>query len=324
MNEFRTGPSAPLRLLLIGLAAAAMGAKPAAAADDLAELRTENATIVYPAEDERFAHKLGQAFEWGLKVVAEDLGRPAHRVTIHVYRTKAEMAEGAVTILGRTPSEAHGIARAGMSDRDRDAILVIGSADRWGDFLWQAIAHEHAHGMTTERFGPALADKARWMFEGLGEYEGIRALEAKSPEAARDFRTRRLKVAFKALVKGQLPSLDEISDRPTWFVNINTDVGKWDRQYACAYVAMDYLIRTYGFRKVGEVLKEAGAGVPYGTALAQVLGISTLGLEARVLGSLAVTGFFDLYPRYTAALVVAAAALLIAAFLLLRVRRRSS
>jgi hypothetical protein len=324
VNESRTGPSAPLRLLFIGLAMAAFGPRGTAAADDLAELRTENATIVYPVEDERFAHELGQAFEWGLKVVAEDLGRPAHRVTIHVYRTKAEMADGAVAILGRTRSEAQGIARAGMSDRDRDAILVIASASRWGDLLWQTIAHEHAHGMTTERFGPALADKARWMFEGLGEYEGTRALEAKSPEAARDFRIRRFKVAFKALVKGQLPSLDEISDRATWFVNINTDVRKWDRQYACAYVAMDYLVRTYGFSKVGEVLKEAGAGVPYGTALAQVLGISTLGLEARVLGSLAVTGFFDLYPRYTAALALLAVTLLITAVLLLRGRRRSS
>jgi hypothetical protein len=87
---------------------------------------------------------------------------------------------------------------------------------------------------------------------------------------------------------------------------------------------MDYLVRTYGFSKVGEVLKEAGAGVPYGTALAQVLGISTLGLEARVLGSLAVTGFFDLYPRYTAALALLAVTLLITAVLLLRGRRRSS
>ena len=167
--------------------------------------------------------------------------------------------------------------------------------------------------MATERLGPALADKARWMFEGLGDYEGTRALSAKSPDAGRDFRRQRLKVAFKALVKGQLPSLDAISDRATWFVNINTDVRKWDRQYACAYVAMDYLIRTYGFSKVGEVLKEAGAGVPYGTALSQVLGISTLGLETRVVGSLAVTGFFDLYPRYTAALAVVAAALLLGA-----------
>jgi hypothetical protein len=301
-----------LRLLLIGLTVASLYGTKAAATAEFSELITEHAAIRYPSEKGRLARELGEAFESGLKVVAEDLGYPSNRVTIYVYRTRREMAEGVITILGRNREEADGIARAGMSDRDRDSILVIDSADAWGDFLWHVIAHEHAHGMTTERYGSAIADSARWIFEGLGEYEGLRALAAKSPEAARVYRTGRLKVAFKALVTGYLPRLEDISDRETWFNNINTDEHKWDRQYACAYVTVDYIIRKYGFQKFGDILKETGAGVPYGAALLKVLGISPLGLEARVSRSLVVTGLFDLYAFYTALLGAIALAIAMA------------
>jgi hypothetical protein len=313
VNQFATPLVFSLPLLLIGLTIASLFGVKAAAAAEFSELITEHAAIRYPPEKEHFARELGEAFEWGLKVVAEDLGYPSNRVTIYVYRTRQEMAEGATAILGRNRSEADGIARAGMSDRDRDSILVIGNADTWGDFLWLVIAHEHAHGMTTERFGSAIADSARWIFEGLGEYEGLRALEAKSPEAARAYQRGRQKVAFKALVTGHLPQLEEIADRETWFNNINTDTHKWDRQYACAYVTVDYVIRNYGFQKFSEILKETGAGVPYGAALMKVLGISPLGLEVRVVISLIVTGFFDLYLFYTAMLAAIALAMTVAA-----------
>jgi hypothetical protein len=313
VNQFATPSVLSLRLLLIGLTIASVFGAKAAAAAELFELVTENATIRYPPEKERFARELGEAFESGLKVVAEDLGYPSNRVTIYVYRTRQEMAEGATMILGRNRSEADGIARAGMSDRDKDTILVFGNADTWGDILWLAIAHEHAHGMTTERFGPALADSARWIFEGLGEYEGLRALEAKSPEAARAYRTGRLNVAFKALVSGHLPWLEEIADRKAWFNNINADRHKWDRQYACAYVTVDYVIRKYGFHKFREVLQETRAGVPYGTALKKVLDLSPLGLEVRVLTLLVVTGFFDLYLFYTTMLAAVILAMTVGA-----------
>jgi hypothetical protein len=321
VNQFATRLVFSIRLLLISLTIASVFAAKAAAAAEFSQLVTERAVIRYPPEKERFARELGEAFESGLKVVAEDLGYPYNRVTIYVYRTRQEMAEGAVMILGRNRSEAEAIARAGMSDRDRDSILVIGNADTWGDFLWLAIAHEHAHGMTTERFGSALADSARWIFEGLGEYEGLRALKAKSPEAARAYRTSRQKVAFKALVTGHLPQLKEIAGREVWFNNINADRHKWDRQYACAYVTVDYVIRKYGFQKFSEVLKETGVGVPYGAALMKVLGTSPFGLEVRVLTSLAVTGFFDLYPFYTAMLAAVALAITVATILLVRKRR---
>jgi hypothetical protein len=313
VNQFATPLVFFLRLLLIGLTIASVFGAKAAAAAEFSEYVTDHAAIRYPPEKEHFARELGEAFEWGLKVVAEDLGYPSNRVTIYVYRTRREMAEGATTILGRNRSEADGIARAGMSDRDRDSILVIGNADTWGDFLWLVIAHEHAHGMTTERYGSAIADSARWIFEGLGEYEGLRALEAKSLEAARAYRRGRQKVAFKALVTGHLPQLEEIADRETWFNNINADRHKWDRQYACAYVTVDYVIRKYGFQQFGEVLKETGAGVPYGAALMNVLGISPLGLEVRVLISLVVTGIIDLYPFYTATLAAIALAMMVVA-----------
>ncbi len=302
MNKSHTHFVFCLWLLLFGLADTAVFGAKAGATAELAELDTEHATIRYPPEKEHLARELGEAFESGSKVVGEDLGYLSNRVTIYVYRMRQEMAEGAVAILGRNRSEAEGIARAGISDRDRDAILVIGSADAWGDNLWLVIAHEHAHGLTTERFGPALANSARWIFEGLGEYEGLGALETKSPEAARAYRTWRLKVAFKALVTGRLPGLEEIADRAVWFDNINTDFPKWDRQYACAYLTVDYLIRKYGFQKFSEVLKETGGGVPYGTAITQVLGTSPRRLELRIRTSLAATGLFDLYPLYTATL----------------------
>ena len=313
MNQFATPLVFSVPLLLIGLISASVFGTRAAAAVEFSEFFTEHAAIRYPPEKEHLARELGEAFEWGRKVVAEDLGYPSNRVTIYVYRTRREMAEGVTAILGRNRSEADGIARAGMSDRDRDSILVIGDADTWGDFLWLVIAHEHAHGMTTERFGSAIADSARWIFEGLGEYEGLRALEAKSLEAARAYRRGRQKVAFEALVTGHLPQLEEIADRETWFNNINTDKHKWDRQYACAYVTVDYVIRNYGFQKFSEVLKETGAGVPYGAALMKVLDISPLGLEVRVLISLVVTAIFDLYLFYAVMLAAIALAMTVAA-----------
>ncbi|MGB8274403.1 MAG: hypothetical protein WCF16_03930 [Alphaproteobacteria bacterium] len=322
MSDSRAIPHSFFLLPVVGLMVAAFGAGAAAAAE-MVVLDTENSTIRYPAEKEKLARALGEVFESGMKIVADDLGTPQRRVTIYVYATKEDMAEGAVTILGRTPAEARAIARAGMSDRDRDAILVIGSADKWSkDFLRHAVAHEHAHGMTTARFGPALADRVRWTFEGLGEYEGLRALAAHSPASARIYRTARLKSAFKALVMGRLPRLEAIAGRAAWFANINTDIGKWDRQYACAYAAMDYAIRKYGFRKVGAMLTQAGGGVPIGAAMSDVLGVSPLGFEAGFWAWLAAVGFLKLFPLYTAALVAVAASL--AAGLLAWRRRRSA
>ncbi len=313
MNQFAPHLAFSLRLLFLGLTITSVFGAKAAAAAEFSELVTEHATIRYPPEKERLARELGAAFESGLKVVADDLGYPPNRATIYVYRTRQEMAEAAIETLGRNRLEADGIARAGMSDRDRDLILVIGNADTWGDFLGLVIAHEHAHGMTTERFGSAIANSARWIFEGLGEYEGLRALAVKSPEAARAYRTGRLKVAFKALVTGHLPRLEEIADRKAWFNNINADKHKWDRQYACAYVTVDYVIRKYGFQKFSEVLKDTGVGVPYSVALMKALGTSPLGLETQILTSLVVTGFFNLYPFYTAILAALALAMMVAA-----------
>ena len=80
-----------------------------------------------------------------------------------------------------------------------------------------------------------------------------------------------------------------------------------------AHAAQCDVIRKYGFQKFGEVLKETGAGVPYGAALMKVLGTSPLGLEVRVLTSLVVTGFFYLYPFYTAMLAAVALAMTVAA-----------
>lgn len=294
---------------------------PAWAGGTLSVLETPDARILYSARNEALAAKTAEIMAFAVRAVGEDLGRPARRVTVYIHDTAEEMVNGLMTTLGFNRVSAETIARVGISMRTRNTLHIHRRAGKWGEMFWHAVVHEHAHGMVEERYGPDIATKARWIYEGFGDYEANRALRTRLGETEKSYTDRMDRVAFKALVLGKLPRLKDISTSRRWEANIRKGREPWTIQYATAYAAVRYAVERYGLEKMKQVLERTGSGIPYQTAMRNVFDVSVFGFEVRYLTSLFLKGIFGLYVHYTLAL---AAGLLAPAGLLLLVlfRRR--
>jgi len=272
---------------------------PASARGQIQILETHDAIIIHSKANAALAIKTAEIMAFAVHAVGEDFGQPQHPVTVYIYETAEEMSDGLVRSLGFDRISADTIARVGISMRSRDTLHIHQRTGGWGDMFWYAVVHEHAHGMVEDRYGPGIAEKARWIYEGLGDYSANRALYTKFPDAMNKHTERMGRLAFKALVLGNLPRLANISTKQQWEANIRRGREPWNTQYAAAIVAVRYAVGKYGLNKVKDVLDQTGSGTPYQKAIQEVFGVSLLIFEARYMADLFLKGAFDLYARYT-------------------------
>ena len=286
-------------------------------------LTTPHATVYYYPGAEELAETAGQVFEFGYEAVAEDVGYPANPLDIYIYGSAEEMTAALQARPEYGETEVRAIVHVGISPRRNDALHLHPKIRKWGANLWYAIIHEHVHGVTEQRFGPALPDSARWVYEGLGEYESFHVIEERLPEYVQRERTKRLKAVFKALVMLEGLSLEMISTEERWSANILRDESLWLLQYATAYAAVDYLVREHGFDRLVSMLEGIGSGLTWPDAMEQAIEMSAPRFEAGFHFSLFLTGVFDLYWHYSAALVAAVLCVLLAVWLAVRQMRRT-
>lgn len=284
---------------------------------------TPHAIVFYHPGNEALAETVGNALEFAHGSVAEDLGYPANKITAYIYDSGEEMVDGLMTVLGYDRREAELIAKVGISAVTKNTFHLHPKAKTWpAKIFWHYVVHEYAHGLTEDRYGTEPALSARWLYEGLGEYEGHRSVEAKYPNFEERWSRSRYKLVFKALVFGDLFRLANLSGIDQWYANIARSWRTWDLQYAQAYVAVRYIVDEYGIERLKAVLAEISAGLPIEAAIEKVLGVSLSWLELSLVAYLLVKGMTELYVSYAVALFTIFASLVVAVPVFIRYRKR--
>lgn len=225
-----------------------------------------------------------------------------------------------MAILGYPRENAQLVAKVGFSALTSNTLHINSRAEKWGLLFWHVVVHEYAHGMAEERYGMVLPNSARWLYEGLGEFEANRVLSGKFEAFEEAYARSRFKVAFKALLFFKLFQFKNIVAQDDWLANIANSRERWDIQYAQAYTAVDYLITNYGFDNFAALLTEVKNGRSVEEAMQKVVGLSPLRFEIQYYWFMLRTGLFGFYVRYTLAL--AAIFFLLSLGLLLLLKRK--
>lgn len=261
-------------------------------------LESTRAIILFHARDEVHARRILEILEQAIQYVEQRLPNSNGKVTAYLYGSDDEMARGLTTILGYSPMEVSAVLKVGISEQSNNTLHIHKKTKAWGNFLSHAIVDEHTHGVIQNRYGAGPANYATWIEEGLTSYiahevlaDHLKAFEDGYPE-------RRFKVAFKSLILGKLPKLDDISTRNQWYKNINESHDAWNAQYALAYFSVSYLVSNYGLVSVLNILSDIKEGLPYKDSLKDITGITLDDFEHGMRISLVHTGIFHLYLNY--------------------------
>lgn len=305
----------PVLLLLASLWPACSGAQ-----EPKSIVETPVARIHANGEHEQLVKTTGEALEFARESLGNPAGFPQHKIEVHIYDSEQQMADGIMATLGYSRNDSQVIAKVGISSLTSNTLHIHSRTETWGFLFWHAIVHEYAHGMAEERYGMVLPNSARWLYEGLGEFEANRTLSRKFPAFEETYERSRFKVAFKALLFFKLFQFKNILAQEDWVANIANSRERWDIQYAQAYTAVNYLITSYGFDKFAALLTDIKNGRSAKEAMEKVFGLSPLRFELQYCWFVLRMGLFGFYVRYTLAL--AAIFFLLSLGLLLLLKRR--
>jgi len=261
-------------------------------------LKSEHATVYHHPNDAPLAQTVVDAFEIAYISVGSDLGYPNRKISIYIYDSPEEMVDGLVTILGYDPDYAKLHTRIGATACTKHTMHFLSRIKSWGPLLWHAVAHEYSHGLVEESYGTNASTSMRWLLEGLGDHEAYRTIRTKFSSYMQNWKLQRLMVAFVSLIKGGLPTLTEISTDKEWTNNIRTSRDLWDTQYAEAYVAVTYLIQTYGLDKCKSILDFLKKKPSQEEAVRASLGISLGEFEDAFRKHLLRRGFANFVKSY--------------------------
>ena len=258
-----------------------------------------SASIFYHSKDEMHATRILEIFDEAKLLVAKQLPNSNSKVKVYLYGSSDEMAQGVKTILRYNPMEIKAVIKVGITEQSNNTLHLHPKTAKWGSHLTHAIVDEHIHGVLQEKYGTGPSISATWIEEGLTSYLAHEVLAGKLGDFEDTFPESRFKVAFKALVFGKLPQLDEVSTRSQWYNNINESYESWNNQYALAYFIVSHLVSNYGFESVLDILTDVGKGLSYKDSMENVTGTALDDFEHTMRVSLLYTGFFHLYIKYT-------------------------
>lgn len=276
----------------------------------------DNASIFFNSDNEMHAKRILEIFSTATLLVAKRLPNFNSKVNLYLYDSGDGMAQGVRNILGYTPEEVNAVVKVGITEQSNNTLHLHPKTAKWGSRLTHAIVDEHIHGVLQEKYGTGPSTSATWVEEGLTSYLAHEVLADKPVDYENKYPERRFKVAFKALVLGKLPKLDEISTRRQWYGNINESHEAWDNQYALAYFSVSHLVDNYGFESVLDILAGVATGQSCEDALEKITGTTLVDFERTMRLSLTYIGFFQLYLKYTV-FILAILSLIVLTFLFL-------
>jgi hypothetical protein len=284
-------------------------------------LETPLAHIHYHGDHKALAKITAEALEFARQSVGTLSGFPQKKLKVYLYDSEQQMTDGLMATLGQPRHEAAVIAKVGFSAVTNNTLHIHSRAEKWGHLFWHALVHEYAHGITEERYGANLPNFARWLYEGLGEFEANRSFSRKFEAFEEDYVRSRFKVAFKALIFCKLLRFKNIVAKEDWYANIANSRERWDIQYAQAYTAVYYLITNYGFDHFSALLTEIKKGKSVEEAMMKVYGLSPRRFEVQYYSFMLLNGLFGLYLRHTLMLLALGCLFVLGLFLLLKRRR---
>lgn len=188
---------------------------------------------------------------------------PAGKITLEAYNDAADFG---VRVAGLPHLSLLGVSFGDIVALNTPRALA-GQDYNWARTLWHELAHTMAIGVSRHRV-------PRWFTEGLSVYEERRA----RPEWGRELDL----LFFGALEQGHLLPLAEIDrgfTRPAF-----------PRQVILSYYhasrVIGYLVDTYGFGAVTDLLAALGEGLEMDAAFRSVLGVDTGALDAAFRAAL--------------------------------------
>ena len=283
-----------------------------------------SASVFFHSKDEMHATRILKIFNEAKQLVAKRLPNSNSKVKVYLYGSSDEMAQGVKTILRYNPMEIKAVIKVGITEQRNNTLHLHPKTAKWGSRLTHAIVDEHIHGVLQEKYGTGPSTSAIWIEEGLTSYLAHEVLAGKLVDYEDAYPERRFKVAFKALVLGKLPKLDEVSTRSQWYSNINESHESWNNQYALAYFSVSHLVSNYGFESVLDVLSDVAKGLSYKDSMENVTGTAFDDFEHTMRVSLLYTGIFHLYIKYTVfILAILTFTVLISIYLIRWVRQTS-
>lgn len=257
-----------------------------------------SASIFFHSRDKYHATRILEIFNKAILLVAKRIPNSNSRVKVYLYGSSDEMAQGVKTVLRYNPMETKAVIKVGITEQRNNTLHLHPKTANWGSRLTHAIVDEHIHGVIQEKFGISPSAFATWVEEGLTSYLAHEVLADELSDFEDTYPERRFKVAFKALVFGKLPRLDEISTRSQWYSNINESHESWDNQYALAYFSISHLVNNYGFDSVIDILSYVSVGLSCNDSLEKVTGTAFDDFEHSMRVALLYKGFIHLYIKY--------------------------
>ena len=285
-------------------------------------LETPLARIHHQNDQEALANTAAEALEFARQSVGTFSSLPHRKLEVYLYDSAQQMTDGLMETLGQPRHEAAVIAAVGFSAVANSTLHIHARrADKSWYLFWHGLVREYAKGMAAERYGANLSKHARWLYEGLGEFEANRALSKKFEAFEEDYARSRFEIAFKALIFCKLPRFKNIVTKEGWHANLANSRGRWAVPYAQAYMAVNYLITGYGFDQFAALLTEIKNGGSVEEAMMKIYGLSPLRFEVNYYSFMLLNGLFGLYLSHTLALLALLCLLVLGLFLLLKRRR---
>ena len=137
--------------------------------------------------------------------------------------------------------------------------------------LHNLLTHEYFHALINQATGGRGEVLTAWINEGLAEWSSHEFLLAGDDTSGRDFlRATQMEEVRESAASGTLLRLTALESRHSWG---NQADNKVDLQYAQSYMAMRYLIETYGVTAASDLALDRARGSSWSLAMGQALGI---------------------------------------------------
>ena len=144
--------------------------------------------------------------------------------------------------------------------------------------LHNLLTHEYFHALINQATGGRGEVLTAWINEGLAEWSSHEFLLAGDDTSGRDFlRATQMEEVRESAASGTLLRLTALESLHSWG---NQADNKVDLQYAQSYMAMRYLIETYGVKAASDLAVDRARGSSWSIAMGQALGIGYTRFES--------------------------------------------
>ena len=222
------------------------------------------------------AQEVGDGFEDAFQVVGTDLGFPAVRPRLYVYKSRDDLYNDLINTW-HYPEWFRTYQVFPRMNANYEAWIPP-DEDVW------FIGHEYSHRIIEQVAGLNSQMNYKWFDEGLAEQEGYRAKAVRFPAAAEASRQNGWSYAKTGYLEKMWINLHDLTTESQWAAHLADPIPDWI--YIEAAIAMDYLVMQKGMNSVKTVLVKIGQGTPFATAFQEVFSQTVDQFEAEFLAYL--------------------------------------